>query len=251
MIVAELMIEAQSNSAAVARDELRKLVQRLRAERGVRLRREDFAEPELQEGLYSCIVELEVEFESLKEYLMCSLRYAPSAVYLRAPEGMKVSAKELLEALGLVIKNLRALYTTCNLRFNPSQEYEPQVGLEDYEIDELLEEGAIHAKIVAEVAGRSGEEALKALVGDIAEEAAVSRAKWEPSPEGRGRYLVGVDAYVNDACSLLSICIRYVPLMVQILEPEVIKISMGELQDMGVELAGLALDSAHMLLSQD
>ncbi len=248
MIVAELLIEAQSNSAAVARGELRKLVEKLRAERGVRLRREEYAEPEFQEGLHSCIVELEAEFEGLAEYLMCSLKYAPSAIYLKAPEGMRLSSKELLGALYPVISSLRELYTACNLRFRPSEEYEPQVGLEDYEADELLQEGAIHVKLVAEMHGDSGEEALSAFVADIAEEAAVANAKWEPSPEGAGRYLVGVDAYVHDACSLLTICIRHVPLIVEIVEPERLRVSMAELQEMGVELAGIALDSTHMLL---
>ncbi len=248
MIAAELMIEAQSNSAQVAEGELRKLVRRLSSERGVRVVREEYAEPELQEGLYSCMVELVVEFESLREYLMCSMRYAPSVIYLRAPDGLSLSAKELLEVLGEIISHLRRVYAAYNLRFKPSEEYEPQVGLEDYEAEELLEEGAIHVKLVAEVSGRSGEEAMNAFLSDVAEEAAVSRAKWEPSPEGGDRYLVGVDAYVNDACSLLSMCIRYVPIIVQIVEPEVIRVSMAELQDMGVELAGLALDSAHMLL---
>ena len=246
MIKAEFMIEAQSNSQKAAERSLKKLVERLRSEPGVRVLREEHGEVEEQEGLYSCITELEIEFSDLRSYLNAAIAYGPSAIYVHSPERLVLHREEFLLTLGEVIRTLREFYTRYRVGFKLEPEGKARIGLDEYDIEELLKDGALHVKLVAEVYAGSEKEAVDLFAADIAEEAPVNRAKSSFNPES-GAYLVAVEAFPYDARALFSIAVRHVPVLVEVLEPERMVLSMGDLQDIALDLAGVLFEASQMI----
>jgi hypothetical protein len=245
MIRAEFMIEAQSNSRETAIAALRELEEKLRSEQGVEVHRVEYGDVEEQEGLYSCIAELELEFADLRSYLTAAIVYGPSAIYVLSPEKLVLSTKEFLLTLGEIIRIARKFYRSYRVGFNFEPE-EAEVGIEDYEMEELLREGALHVKLVAEVSANSEEEAVRLLVGDISDEAPVNKVKSTFNRES-GAYLVAVEAFPLDARALFGIAVRHVPVLIEVLEPEQVTLSMLDLQDIALDLAGVFFEASQML----
>jgi hypothetical protein len=57
--------------------------------------------------------------------------------------------------------------------------------------------------------------------------------------------LIGIEAFMYEARTLVDIAIKHTPVLIEILEPEEIRLSMLNLQDIGVDLAGVFFDLAH------
>ncbi len=246
MIRAEFMIEAQSNSREAVKRALHELEEKMRAEAGIKVRRAEYGDVEEQDGIYSGIAEFELEFDSLDSYLKAAIAYGPSSIYVLSPEKLAVGAKELLLTLGWVIKLTREFYNRYRVRFEFEPEEKVSIGLDDYEMEELLKEGALRVKIVSEVRAETEEEAVKLFVGDISDEAPVSKVKSTFNQES-GVYLVAVEAFPRDARALFGIAMRHVPVLVEILEPERVTMSMLDLQDIALDLAGVFFEASQML----
>ncbi len=246
MIKAEFMIEAQSNSREAVTGALRELEEKIRANTEVRVRRVKYGDVEKQEEFYSGIAEFELEFDSLRGYLNAAIEYGPSAIYVLSPEKLVLSTKELLLTLGEIIKVTKKFYERYRVGFEFEPEEEVSIGLDDYEIEELLKEGALHVKLVAEIMAESEDEAVKLFVGDIGDEAPVNKVKSTFNRES-GAYLVAVEAFPYDARALFSIALRHVPVLIEILEPEEVTLSMLDLQDIALDLAGIFFEASQML----
>ncbi|NOZ58459.1 MAG: hypothetical protein GXO66_02615 [Euryarchaeota archaeon] len=246
MIRAEFMIESQSNSREAAVAALRELEEKLRAEQGVNVLRVEHGDALEQEGLYSCITQLELEFADLRSYLKAAIAYGPSAIYVLSPEKLVLSTKEFLLTLGEVIRVLREFYSRYRVGFELEPEERVRIGIDEYDAEELMKGGALHVKLVAEVSASSEEEAVRLFVGDIGDEAPVMKAKSTFNRES-GAYLVAVEAFPLDARALFSIAVRHVPVLVEVLEPEQVTLSIVDLQDMGLDLAGVFFEASQML----
>jgi hypothetical protein len=246
MIKAEFMIEAQSNNKEAVSGALHELEEKIRADAEVRVRRVEYGDVEEQDGLYSGIAEFELEFDSFRGYLNAAIAYGPSAIYVLSPEKLVLSTKEFLLTLGEIIKLTMKFYQRYRVGFEFEPEEEVNIGIDDYEIEELLKEGALRVKLVAEVSAESEEEAVNLFVGDISEEAPVNKVKSTFNKES-GAYLVAVEAFPRDARALFSIAMRHVPVLIEILEPEEITLSMLDLQDIALDLAGIFFEASQML----
>jgi hypothetical protein len=246
MIEAEFLIEAQGNDRDAVAKSLRELEEKIKAEDGVRLRKAEYGDVVKEELFYSAVAEFQLEFANLQSYLNAAIRYGPSAIYVLSPERLTLTAEEFLLTLGEIIKLARKFYQSYHVGFEFEPEEEVSVGIEDYEIEELLKEGAIHVKLVAEVMAESEAEAVRILVGDIKDEAPVNKVKSTFNEES-GAYLVAVDAFALDARALFSIALRHVPVLIEILEPKEITLSMLDLQDIALDIAGVFFEASQRL----
>jgi len=59
--------------------------------------------------------------------------------------------------------------------------------------------------------------------------------------------LIGVDAIIEEPNALLEIAVRFTPVLIEILEPEEIKLTTLDLQDMGVDLAGIFFEASQRI----
>ena len=247
MIQAEFLIEAQSNDRDAVAGSLRMLENKIKAEEGVKLRSAEHGDVVKEDELYSGVVELELEFDSFQSYINAAIKYGPSAIYVLRPDRLTIDAREFLLTLGEVINLTRKFYQSYHVGFEFEAKEEVKVGIDEYEIEELLKGGALHVKLVAEVRAESEAEAVKLFVGDIVDEAPVNKVKSTFNQE-TGNYLVAVEAFPYDARALFSISMRHVPVLIEIHEPKEITLSMLDLQDIALDLASIFFEASQRLV---
>jgi hypothetical protein len=249
MIKGIFYIEAQGNSRRLVENSLKTMAKKLRGEENITVKKESFGEVIREGGVYSSTLEVELEFRDFLTYVMAAIQYGPSAIEVLEPEKIRLSAKELLEVLGEVIRVSRSVYEKFKVYFKFPQDEELEVGLTEEEIEELLADGAIRAKIVVEARGRTRNEAkkqiLRAMAGADVFINKIKSKKVESERPFSG--VVGLDAFMYGASTLFDIAVRHTPVLVEIIEPEEIELSMLEIQDIGVDLAGVFFELAFAL----
>ncbi len=237
MIKAIFYIEAQGNNREVVIKSLENLVEKLKEEKGVIIEKEFFDRVIENEGLYSSVVELTLSFVDLVTYLKTAIKYGPSAIEILEPEKIEISAKDFLLSIGEIIAISRKFFSKYRITFTyPRKQEEISIGLEEEEIEDLLDEGAIRAKVIVESRGLSKEDFLN-IFSDYA---LINKVKTKDG-------LIGVDAIIEEPNALLEIAVRFTPVLIEILEPEEIKLTTLDLQDMGVDLAGIFFEASQRI----
>jgi len=237
MIRVIFYIEAQGNNKEIVRKSLETLVDKLREEEGVTIEREAFDKVIENEGLFSSVVELTLNFNAFSTYLKTTIKYGPSAIEILEPDKIEMSAKDFLLSIGEIIAISRKFFSKYQITFTyPRKQEEVSIGLDEDEIDDLIEQGAIRAKIVAESRGLSKEDFLSIL----SDYALINKVKTKDG-------LIGVDAIIEEPNSFLEIAVRFTPVLIEILEPEEIKLTTLDLQDMGVDLAGIFFEASQRI----
>lgn len=250
MIKGLFYIEAHGATEAAVRDSLRELVKQLKGEEKVRVEREKYEEVLIEDGNYSSLVEVELAFEDFLSYLLAAIKYGPSAILILKPEKLLLDKREFLEALGEVIRITRDFFEEHRIgyEFSPGVVKE-EVGLSQEEIEELLEEGAIRAKIVVEARGRSRKKVVKDFLDAIGEDVFVSKVKTRALRKGGGfEGLIGVEVFMYEPKILFDLAVKHRPVLVELIEPGEIELDMLEIQDIGVDLAGVFFEASHKLL---
>jgi hypothetical protein len=246
MIEGIFYIEAQGNNEKLVRKSLESLVDKLRKEEKIEVRRESFGEVVREDGNFSSMVEVELEFQDFLSYVMAAIHYGPSAIEISGPAELILSPDEFLEALGEIIRISKTLYQKYNVGFRFLNEGKAEVGLEEEEIEDLLDQGAIRAKIVVEGKEKSRKKAIDNFLKAISEDVFISKLKSKKvESETPFSGLIGIEAFMYEARTLVDIAIKHTPVLIEILEPEEIRLSMLNLQDIGVDLAGVFFDLAH------
>jgi hypothetical protein len=238
-------IESQGNDRKVVRKALEDLVGKLKEEKGVRLKSASFGDLVEDGGSYSITVELDLSFESLKDYLMCSMKFGPSAITIESPKKIILTAKEFLEVIGEVTAFTKRVMNKYGIRFTfPETEDEVKIGLEEDEIDALLDQGALRVRIVVE---RSEEPkvAQRKFLSAVSKEVFLNKVKTSRLEE---RTLIAIHAFLYEPKALIDLSIKHTPVLIELLEPEEVELSMFEIQDIGVELAATYFEMAHHTL---
>lgn len=238
MIEALFFIESQGNHKEVVENSLKKLLERLKKEEGVKVKNESIGELIEEEGMFSTVLDVDLEFSGFSSFLMASIFYAPSAVEMMEPPELIISKDEFLEGIAGTIKTAKNVFSGLNMRFKIEGEKRKEVGLETEEIEEMMDEGAIRAKIVFErkAKTRSGatSELLRTL-GDRVRVNAIRTKKVESEKPFEG--VIGVDAVILDPVAFMDIAVIHTPVLIEIKEPDEIMLTMLDLQDISLNLA--------------
>ncbi|MEE9594711.1 MAG: hypothetical protein V3V92_04860 [Candidatus Hydrothermarchaeales archaeon] len=250
MIKAVFYIESQSNRKDVVKASLKNLIKKLKKEEKTKVRKEEVSDLLEENGMHSATTEVEVEFEDFKTYLMNSIKYGPSAIEVFEPKRLIISSKEFLEAVGEVIKLAKLFFEKYNVSFK-FQKGKVEIGLTEEDIDGLLEQDAIRAKIVVEAKGKSRKSVLNSFVGAVSGDIFINKAKTKKMTDEKGfDGFVGVEAFTYEPRTLVDIAVKHTPVLIQILEPEEIELSMLDIQDIGVDLSSIFFEASHMLLME-
>lgn len=250
MIRGLFYIEAQGNSEGAVQNSLRELVGRLGMERGVKVEGESFDKVTREDGLYSLVVEVELAFQDFSTYLLTAIKYGPSAIEITGPDKLFLDRKEFLEALGRVIEITKAFFEKHNIsyKFPVQKNSREEGGLSEEEIEGLLEQGALRTKIVVESKGKSRQRVVRDFVNIVSEDVFVNKVKTRQMMRGRGfDGLVGIEAFMYEPKTLFDLAVKHRPVLVELIEPGEIELDMLEIQDIGVDLAGVFFEAAHKL----
>jgi len=245
MIQATFYLESQGNKREAVKRALEQLVERMRSQEGVEVRRAVYGDVISEAGVHSMTAEVEASFTDLRSYLLSALMFGPSAITVEAPASMKVGREEFLKVVGEIAAITRKALEKHGAYFTfPEPSEEVKVGLEEDEIEGLLDQGAIRAKIVVEKEGDE-EEAKRRFISAIEKEVFVHKVRGKRVED---KSLIAIHAFLYEPKTLLEIAIKHNPVLIEILEPREIELPMLELQDMGVELAASYFELAHLAL---
>lgn len=250
MIRGFFSIEAQGNSAAAVQNSLTDLVKQIRREKGVEIQQESFDEVIREEELYSCVVEAELVFKDFLTYLLTSIKYGPSAIEIVEPKKLVLDRKEFLGAVGRVIEITRDFFEKHDIRyrFPVQKDIKDEVGFSEDQIEGFLEQGALRAKIVVESKGKSRQSVVREFVNIVSEDVFVNKVKTKPLEKGGGfNGLVGIEAFMYEPKALFELAVKHRPVLVELLEPEEVELDTLEIQDIGVDLAGVFFEASHKL----
>jgi len=246
-IEAVFHIESQGNSSSAVEDSLKKIVEMIKSEEGVRVKKTDFGELLKSNVFCSMTVEVEAVFKDLRSYLISAIKYGPSAIEVYEPAEMEVELKEFLKILSEIIglTKLTMEKYACYIE-HKEEKTKPKIGLSEDEIDTLLSQGAIRTKLVVE-RDETEKKAVKNFLNSIKREAFIHKVK---STTVEGKSLVAVEVFTYEIKSLIKIALEHLPIMLEIAEPEKIVLKTLEIQDIGIELGGFYFDIAHAIKSR-
>lgn len=249
MIESMFFIEAQGNHKNVVKNSLKKLLERLKKEEGITVKHESLGELIEEEGMFSSVLEVNLEFSGFSSFLRASIFYTPSAVEMMEPSELLLHRDEFLEGIAEIIKTAKSVFSGLNMRFNIEGGKRKEVGLEVEEIEDLIEEGAIRAKIVLErkAKTRSGaiSEVLRTLDSTVYVNAIKTRKVKSTEPfDG----VIGIDAVILDPVAFADLAIKHTPVLIEIKEPDEIMLTMLDLQDICLNLASTFFEISYKLI---
>ena len=248
MIEATFYIESQSNSREALELSLKKLLEEIKNLNNVKITRElfhDILEDEDEMGgiFYSSVLDFDIK-TAFREYIKLCMRIVPSTIDIISGD-VKIKAKELLEIFGDVSATVNKLCNKYNLSLYRVGESEGikqnKIGLEEEQIEEANDQGGALFKFVVEARAKDENAAMektKELVNDTG--ALINKIVAKKVGEGEAwEGVVGMEALFFDIETLFEAVIKFSPVAMSVLEPEVIHLNMSEVQDIGIDVAGI------------
>jgi len=243
-IEAIFYIEGLSSDRKALESAIGEVVQALKKERAVEVidvNVGDILEADEEPLKYSAIVEARVRGD-LKGIVNATMRYAPAIVEVVRPGRMELLSKELMDVLGDVEVFMAHLMSTFGgLAVYPKLDElpEPRVGYSREEIENaILGDRMILYRFVAEVYDEDLDSARKNMAKALSYEGClINKLVVEKAPEGENKFLLAAEV-LSDFETMFQLVAKYVPVALSILEPEVIDVTAGELQNALTDLAG-------------
>jgi len=250
MVKSTMFIEAQANLPGAVKGSLEKLVEDLKKE-GVNIIDHEVSEEESEtiEGkeAFSSFVEMSVDMP-LRDYIKLCMRVTPSSMEVLDVD-KEIDAKEMMFILGDVCRVVGKICQSAGVRIPvPDTQFgdERQEGpeMDEDEFYELLDNGYIQFKFVAQVAGDREIIARDTLRVLNVFGAYVNKIKIEPNgDQSRGFVgLAAIEALVPDLETLFEIVLRFSPVAMTIEHPEVLRLSELEIQNLSINLSSLLTD---------
>ncbi len=236
MIEAEFLIESLGTSAFAVEESLKDLVDKIEEEDGIELLSHKIEEAKKEGRVYSAVLEMELKFDSIDSYILGVIKYPPSALMLSHPEEIKVKKEEFQEYVALAGRIIAKLYSKYRAGFIFAPPEEELIPMEEDEIEEMLDEGAIRVGILL----KKGNEELDEIVNRIISttEGDVGYIKAEEMELDIGSS-VAVDLLIFPPSALFELVAKHLPVVIKIVEPDEITLTMLDLQDIGITLAGI------------
>ncbi|MFQ6136855.1 MAG: hypothetical protein ACE5PM_06715 [Candidatus Hydrothermarchaeales archaeon] len=250
MIRGLFFIEAQGNHKEAVENSLKGLVKKIESEGFANVERTSFDEIIEEDGNFSSTVEVEATFEDLKSYMIAVMAYGPSAIEILGPEKLVIPSKEFLNALGKVLAITKETFEKHGVYYKYAKlnSYKADVGLSEDKIESLLDQGAIRVKMVVETKEKNRRKAVAEFITTVGTDLFVNKVKTKKLDGSEGsNLLIGIEAFLYEPKSLVEVSVQHTPILLEIVEPEEIELSMLDIQDIGVELAGIYFELAHRL----
>lgn len=248
MIDALFFIESQGNHKGVVENSLKKLLERLKKEEGVKVKSESIGEIIEEEGMFSTVLDVDLEFSGFLSFLMTSIFYTPSAVEMMEPPELAISKDEFLEGIAETIKTAKNVFTGLDMRYKIKGEGRKEVGLEKEEIEEMIDTGAIRAKIVFERKAKTRSGATSELLRTLGDSVYVNTIKTKKvESEKPFEGVIGVDAVILDPVAFMDLAIIHTPVLIEIKEPDDIMLTMLDLQDISLNLASTFFEISYRI----
>jgi len=246
-IEAVFHIESQGNDGRAVEESLKKLVEEIKKDDGISVKKADFSELMKNNLFCSQTAEVEAAFNDFRSYLISAVKYGPSAIEVYEPDEIEIEVKEFLKILSEVMALMKLMREKYGFYIEYKEEKaKPKVGLTEDEIDALLSQGAIRAKLVAE-RDETEKKAVKNFLNVIKRDAFINKVK---STSVEGKTLVAAEIFTYELKSLIKLAVEHLPLILEIVEPEKIVLKTLEIQDIGIELGGFYFDIAHAIKSR-
>lgn len=243
MIEAVFYIETQGNNKDAVQKTQDELLSKMKEDKGLEVIKASSGNVLEEHGTYSVTSESEAEFKDFKTYVRSCVMYGPSAITVEAPSKITLTSKEFLTSIAEVQALIMRAMDRYDVKFNaPEIIKDVKVGLDEEEIEGLLDQGALRAKIVVE-RPEEEEAAKKTFLSAIESEVFVDKVKTSTLED---RSLVAVNGFMYEARTLFDIAMTHQPVLIELIEPEVVELSLYHIQDIGVELAATFFELAHL-----
>jgi len=248
MIEATFYLESQSNSKEALEISVKKLLEEVKALNNVKITREMFHEilqdeDEIGRIFYSSVVEVDIR-TNFREYVTLCMRLVPSTIDIITGD-VTIKGKDLLEVFGDVSSTVNKLCKKYNLTLYRIGEGEglkqDEIGLEEEDIEEAIDQGGALFKFVVEARAKNEKFAMektKELVNDtggLINKMLAKKVGGGEAWEG----VVGMEALFSDIETLFDAVIKFSPIAMSFIEPEVIHLNMAEVQNIGIDIAGI------------
>ncbi len=239
MIEANFLIESIGNNRFSVERSLKELVENIKKDRDIEVLKTEIGEVQEDEGSYSCIAELDLKFKDLKSFITGVIKYPPSALMLNSPEEVTLSNVEFQELLAIAGNIINNFYTSYNAGFvfkNVKEKLEP---VDEDDIYEHIEQGAIRVGVLLK---RNGED-INDILGRVIDtlEGDIDYIKAEEMSLEVGD-VAALDLLIYPPSSIFELVIKHLPMVIKVVEPEEITLSMLDLQEIGITLAEVIND---------
>lgn len=248
MIEATFYLESQSNSREALEISLKKLLEEIKALSNVKITRELFHEiiddeDEMGRIFYSSVLEVDIK-TGFREYITLCMRLVPSTIEILSGD-IKIKSKELLEIFGDVSSTVNKLCKKYNLTLYRVGEddgiKQEEIGIDEEDIEDAIGQGGALFKFVVEARAKNEKFAMektKELVNGTG--ALIDKMIAKKVGEGEAwEGVVGMEALFFDIETLFDAVIKFSPVAMSVIEPEVIHLNMAELQNIGIDIAGI------------
>jgi len=224
-------------------------LEKLKREDRITVKKESFGEVIEEDKMFSSVLEADLEFSGFLSFVRASIFYAPSAVEMMEPTELSLTKDEFLGGIAEIISTAGTIFSKLNVKFDIKAGKKREVGLKQEEIEDLLDEGAIWAKIVVEKTGKTRRGTISKVlrtVGDGVYINAIKSKKVKSEKPFDG--VIGIDALISDPVEFVDLAIKHTPVLIEINEPEEIKLTMLDLQDICLNLASTFFELSYKLI---
>ncbi|WP_457750733.1 hypothetical protein [Thermococcus sp.] len=244
-IEAIFYIEALSNEKKLLERAITATVESLKGEKSIEVKEislGDILEEEEEEFLkYSGVIEARVK-GSFRNIAVAALKYSPAVVEVLKPGKMEISAQELMNILGDVavfMAHLMERFGGLALYPKLDDVPEPQIGYSREEIEAMIiEDRQILYRFVAEIFDKDEESARINMAKALYYEGCnINKLTIQRAPDSDKKLLMAAEV-LSDFETLFQLMAKYVPVALSIIEPEIIDVTAGELQNVLTDIAG-------------
>ncbi|ABR55808.1 hypothetical protein [Methanococcus aeolicus] len=218
-----------------------------------------------EEELYAKLAEINIKFNSFKEYIEYCLNYGADLDVLE-PSKLKLSSKEFGDAIAQIIGFFKEFCNKYGIGFNVHiKEEDENIDIEQYkkgiydedELFDMGEDGLIRIKAVFEGIGDSENDLIKKIVMSLNDEILVHKITTktveiedDKIPEIKNKFygVIGVEMLCKPF-DIVEIAYKFLPIVVSI-ENKEIELSGLELQDIGNDLGGAIFELSHGVINR-
>jgi hypothetical protein len=248
MIEARFFIESQGDHKEVVENSLKKLLLKLKEEEGVKVLDDSIGDVIEEEGMFSTVLDVGIKFSNFLSFIRTSIFYTPSGVEMNEPSELMLTSDEFLEGVAETIRIAKNVYTELNMHFEIKGKKKKEVGLSEEEIEDLLEEGAIRAKIVLEKSGKSRSGSVTDVLKTMDDTVHINKVKTKKvKSEKPFEGVIGMDAFIIDPAAFIELAVMHTPVLVEITEPKEIRVTMLDLQDICLNLASIFFEISYKI----
>jgi hypothetical protein len=248
MIEARFFIEAQGNHKEVVKKSLGSLLEKLKKEEGITVKNGSVGEVIEEDETFSSVLEVDLEFDGFLSFLTASIFYTPSALEMMEPPELLLPKNEFLNGIAETISIAKTIFSKLNMRFNIKGKEKKEVGLPEEDIETMIDEGAIRAKLVFEKKAKTQKGAESEVLKTLDDYVYVNNIKGK-KVESKKPFdgVIGIDAVILDAPGFIDLAVKHMPVLVEIIEPEEIRVSMLDLQDICLNLASTFFELSYKI----